>query len=538
MAAPGGQRDPYAAPMSWAEDVGLFVTGLEERAGVQVRSVEEFSQLEVKADVAVLRRIQQQSATRALFAENDMWVVFWVLLYWEEIFSRLPGSFDPRLGSAFPAAGQDIPSDLFSTSFFSSHERLYRERRRHLERADLAVELKHGRQKSNGSWTRLLEDSDRFEEGELEAALAVLPAESVLRVLDRLWLNFNEYRRGLPDLLLIAAPPVLIEVKGHKDRLSAEQADWLLYLVSECSLTCEVLLIGWSERKLANVRKRFQRADGSLTRLHRATEDGPADGPSLEGGSAESVRSLLQSISEYSADAFVPEGVFWAEHVKTIRDKPPARLLCALQHRPLPAAYREAAVALRAMIRGRRKEGAPWIVELTMLYRVIVEASLLGTPYVEGLGPGFNAAVMVRRDTLDSLDFAYRMIGYERLGMGKTDIKWCVEAWGEPSTHRDPVDVYVDVWEAAVAAAKAKQVRDREAILGGVDRLLSETGSVESVAVVARADSTAAPERGEPISVVGGADPFLDLEKNRRSGGCASLVVAGLGVAWIVTACC
>jgi len=85
---------------------------------------------------------------------------------------------------------------------------------------------------------------------------------------------------------------------------------------------------------------------------------------SLEGDLPES-RSIA-TITAYDVDPSLtklfeaaetkPEGVFWADHIKTLKDKPKERLKYALKMKPLPAAYREAAIAYRALIKQNKKE--------------------------------------------------------------------------------------------------------------------------------------------------------------------------------------
>ena len=54
--------------------------------------------------------------------------------------------------------------------------------------------------------------------------------------------------------------------------------------------------------------------------------------------------------------AGVPPGVFWADYIKTLKDDPERRLAVARAYLPLPAAFRHAAVALRALIRRRQSD--------------------------------------------------------------------------------------------------------------------------------------------------------------------------------------
>ncbi len=91
---------------------GVHILGLEDFPGRPPGSSEA-------ADAPVLDWLRD-SGCEAVFAENDLWVVLWVLLYWDAVFAKQPGSFEPRFGDAFPVRGQDIPQDLFRGDFFGS----------------------------------------------------------------------------------------------------------------------------------------------------------------------------------------------------------------------------------------------------------------------------------------------------------------------------------------------------------------------------------------------------------------------------------
>ena len=48
-------------------------------------------------------------------------------------------------------------------------------------------------------------------------------------------------------------------------------------------------------------------------------------------------------------------GEFWADRIKKLRGEPVERLELAIENLPLPASFREAAIATRALIREKRK---------------------------------------------------------------------------------------------------------------------------------------------------------------------------------------
>jgi hypothetical protein len=132
--------------------------------------------------------------------------------------------------------------------------------------------------------------------------------------------------------------------------------------------------------------------------------------------------------------ARVPRGVFLADHIKTLRNDPRARLKIARQHQPLPGAFREAAIALRALIREARKAGEDDAALLSDLYLTGARDSFLhSTPHIPGYGVGYNVVETIPREVWESLEMPYPKIGYTELRLlNKTDQKWLVDAWGEP----------------------------------------------------------------------------------------------------------
>lgn len=152
-------------------------------------------------------------------------------------------------------------------------------------------------------------------------------------------------------------------------------------------------------------------------------------------------------------DVAVPAGVFWADHLATVKDQPAVRLALALQYLPLPAAFVEAATALRAMIRAQRKAGEPLGDLLAVLYDLAARSSLLlDTPFIEGIGPGYNVADSISREAWQSLPMPYRELGYENLSLlNRTDRKWVAQEWGDPRAHRSAQDYHSSFWSGAVA---------------------------------------------------------------------------------------
>lgn len=133
-------------------------------------------------------------------------------------------------------------------------------------------------------------------------------------------------------------------------------------------------------------------------------------------------------------------------------EDPKERLQNSLNNLPMPASFRGAYVPLRQIIREKKNAGEGYEEELGLLYTLLAQCDfLLATPYIEDIGPGFNVAESIPRETWESLPMPFERIGYNKLKANKTDIKWFVEAWGEPAYHVSAQDYHIDVWEAAVA---------------------------------------------------------------------------------------
>lgn len=141
-------------------------------------------------------------------------------------------------------------------------------------------------------------------------------------------------------------------------------------------------------------------------------------------------------------------GTFWADRIKNYRTEPRQRLSIALDNLPLPAAFREGAVALRAIIRAKRKKREDFEEELAFLYRLAALRSFMIDYAPKLKQPGFNVVQSIPGATLQSLPVSYSSLGYSQLELlNKTDCKWFVEQWGEPSKHSTLHNQHKSVWD-------------------------------------------------------------------------------------------
>jgi len=132
---------------------------------------------------------------------------------------------------------------------------------------------------------------------------------------------------------------------------------------------------------------------------------------------------------------------FWADKVKRLkkegRNKEVLRI-CRGKI-PFPGAFGEISIALRKLIREKRKQKQEYDDLLKQLY----ENSVVGEFFGFSVADVFNerTAISIAKRYMPKIDCSYDQIGYEEVGtLNVTDIKWIVEKWGEPSRHADPTE--------------------------------------------------------------------------------------------------
>lgn len=141
-------------------------------------------------------------------------------------------------------------------------------------------------------------------------------------------------------------------------------------------------------------------------------------------------------------------GESWADQARRARDDSQKRLQIALKMLPLPAAFREAAIAVRALIRDARKEKRSSGRQLELLYWLAAVASF-SVPYAErSRQPGFNVMEVGSGAEIAALPFTYDSLGYEKLDLlTSTDKQAIAAAWGEPENHSTLNALHRDVWD-------------------------------------------------------------------------------------------
>ncbi len=184
------------------------------------------------------------------WTENEYWWALMALLFWDEIFARIPGVFSPLF--EFPSKQQDMPHDLFTSEFYARRRELIERRVSELsqprlfglKKPNIEAELRMQYRKRYRIPCRLIDwDSldRRFQLEHLLTATRVLNSQQLLAILLHLLENFDEFRRGLPDLFLAKdQKPLFVEVKSEKEKVAEHQYAWMRYLRDIVGVSVEI----------------------------------------------------------------------------------------------------------------------------------------------------------------------------------------------------------------------------------------------------------------------------------------------------------
>ena len=181
---------------------------------------------------------------RCYYVENALFLSLFGLLFWDIIFTSVPGAFYNHY--------QRGPRHLFSNEFYSLRKELIDARLsllldddNHHAWRDLIqthFHVKYGLANQLVHWG-LFEDSDL-----LEVALARIPASHLHALFKRICQHPGHYRNGFPDLIYFPANGSyeLVEVKGPGDRLQKNQKRWLRFF-KENDIPAQVAYVTWQK---------------------------------------------------------------------------------------------------------------------------------------------------------------------------------------------------------------------------------------------------------------------------------------------------
>lgn len=133
--------------------------------------------------------------------------------------------------------------------------------------------------------------------------------------------------------------------------------------------------------------------------------------------------------------------------------------------------------ALRALIRERRKTKQPYDDLLLALYRSCILADFAESLAFEGM-PVHSMTRHVDIGELQGIDIEYSSMGYQCIGaLSKTDVKWLVEAFGEPAEHQSFDAVWPHLRRNAVSRycwAELRSANQTARFLGLAQKTMAE----------------------------------------------------------------
>jgi hypothetical protein len=174
------------------------------------------------------------------YVENQLMCALFGLAFWEEIFAPLPGAFNNPF--------QGAPTDMYEQGFSARRRERLAARLAQLRSADLRCELPGAYRRYAGYQCRWV-NWRRIDGALLEAAAAVIPADHLLAVWERILFDPGENRRGFPDLIALGGEPgeyCLIEVKAPGDALQENQKRWLRFFAGH-GIPARVAWVAWCD---------------------------------------------------------------------------------------------------------------------------------------------------------------------------------------------------------------------------------------------------------------------------------------------------
>lgn len=194
----------------------------------------------------------------------------------------------------------------------------------------------------------------------------------------------------------------------------------------------------------------------------------------LETASEKESKTFSDAFWQRHKDALA-SGMFWADKITALRTEPQRQLQLAIENLPLPGAFREAALAVRSLIRAKKSAKAEYRDELTLLYWLAAINSF-SVPYSKVLNePGYNVMQAVPGQAIKKLRFTYRELGHEHLELlNKTDVKWIEEAWGVPATHTTLHQMHIGLWQEFEEKLRMNREAKRTEFVNEIRLLLDE----------------------------------------------------------------
>jgi len=208
---------------------------------------------------------------KALWTENTYWWTLMSLFFWDVIFAQIRGAvsividgvqteLDPADEEFEQLFNQTIhmngmPTDFFTTEFYERRKSLIKNKIKELQHGNLEQKINESYKNNYGKNCRPIENWDKYKIDELLIPVQRIEMEKLIKILERLIMNFNNNRSGLPDLIVYNDKDFFFsEVKSEKDRISDKQIEWHSFLSASLGFKVEIFLINHTEAQIEKIK--------------------------------------------------------------------------------------------------------------------------------------------------------------------------------------------------------------------------------------------------------------------------------------------
>lgn len=173
---------------------------------------------------------------------------------------------------------------------------------------------------------------------------------------------------------------------------------------------------------------------------------------------------------------------FWADKVYRLKKQGLSEEVIkeARKHIPYPASFSEIVIAIRKDIRAKRKEGEDTKRLLHELYKWAVIENFFN--HVDwGWIISDRTIHLTAHSIIEEIKAPYKTVGYKELGLlKKTDVKWLIEAFGEPGQHTNAKEANPELYEQAVEKFRVAREKDEQQWQRESDRLFGSWDELRS----------------------------------------------------------
>lgn len=140
----------------------------------------------------------------------------------------------------------------------------------------------------------------------------------------------------------------------------------------------------------------------------------------------------------------------WSNYIKKHKEDANKRYEVAQQFLPWPLGFKESVLALRAIIRDKKKANEDYQSELLSLYLLAAWESFCPKQCEKLQQPGFKVFGQIPGGLVTAFPVDYEQLGYQQLKLvTKTDAKLLVDLYGEPKQHTTLNQLFQQLWQQA-----------------------------------------------------------------------------------------